>query len=280
VKYVGAHVSTTGGVENAPLNAQEIGAKAVALFTRNQRQWASKPLTDENIRLFKENLTKVGIEPRFVMPHDSYLINIGSPDPEKRRKSLDALLDEATRCDQLGIPLLNFHPGSHMGELTEDECLAVIAEGVEEVLAKTKQVSLLIEATAGQGTNVGYKFEHLAAIIAKVKTKKRVGVCIDTCHIFAAGYDIRTPKAYKETIARFDDIVGLKYLRGMHLNDSKYDFGTKKDRHENIGKGFLGIDAFRNVMTDPRLDDIPLILETNDPEIWPEEIKTLYSLGR
>ncbi|HUZ18617.1 MAG TPA: deoxyribonuclease IV, partial [Spirochaetia bacterium] len=181
---------------------------------------------------------------------------------------------------QLSIPLLNFHPGSHMGELSEDECLAVIAEGIEEVLAKTTQVTLLIEATAGQGTNVGYKFEHLAAIIAKVKTKKRVGVCIDTCHIFAAGYDIRTPKAYKETIARFDDIVGLKYLGGMHLNDSKYDFGTKKDRHENIGKGFLGIDAFRNVMTDPRLDDIPLILETNDPEIWPQEIKTLYSLGK
>ena len=273
-------MSTTGGVENAPLNAQEIGAKALALFTRNQRQWASKPLTDESIRLFKENLAKVGIEPRFVMPHDSYLINIGSPDPDKRRKSLDALLDEATRCDQLSIPLLNFHPGSHMGELSEDECLGVIAEGIEEVLAKTTQVTLLIEATAGQGTNVGYKFEHLAAIIAKVKTKKRVGVCIDTCHIFAAGYDIRTPKAYKETIARFDDIVGLKYLGGMHLNDSKYDFGTKKDRHENIGKGFLGIDAFRNVMTDPRLDDIPLILETNDPEIWPQEIKTLYSLGK
>lgn len=280
MKFVGAHVSTTGGVENAPINEQEIGGRALALFTRNQRQWSSKPFTADNIRLFKENLAKSGIEPRHVLPHDSYLINIGSPEPDKRRKSLDALLDEATRCDQLGIPLLNFHPGSHMNMISEEECLAIIAEGIDEVLEKTKGVSLLIEATAGQGTNVGYKFEHLAAVIKHVKTKKRVGVCVDTCHVFAAGYDIRTPAAYKETLARFEGVVGMKYLKGMHLNDSKYDFQSKKDRHERIGKGFLGIEAFRSVMTDPRLDDIPLILETPEPELWAEEIKTLYSFAK
>lgn len=280
MKFVGAHVSTTGGVENAPINEQEIGGRALALFTRNQRQWNSKPFTDDNIRQFKENLAKSGIEPRHVLPHDSYLINIGSPEPDKRRKSLDALLDEATRCDQLGIPFLNFHPGSHMNMISEEDCLKVIAEGIDQVLEKTKQVSLLIEATAGQGTNVGYKFEHLAAIIKQVKTRKRVGVCVDTCHVFAAGYDLRTPAAYKETLSRFEGIVGMKYLKGMHLNDSKYDFQSKKDRHERIGKGFLGIEAFRNVMTDPRLDDIPLILETPEPELWAEEITTLYSLAK
>ncbi|HUX20278.1 MAG TPA: deoxyribonuclease IV [Spirochaetia bacterium] len=278
MKYVGAHVSTTGGVENAPINAKAIGARAFALFTRNQRQWASKPLNEESIRLFKENLAASGIRPEHVLPHDSYLINIGGPDKEIRKKSLDALYDETFRASQLEIRYLNFHPGSHLKQMSEEECLILIAEGMNEVLSKTKGVALLIEGTAGQGSNVGYRFEHLASIIAQVEDKKRVGVCLDTCHTFAAGYDLRSPEAYAKTMEEFGKVVGFKYLKGMHLNDSKYDFGTKKDRHDGIGKGFLGLDAFRNVMNDPRLNDIPMILETNDPDRWAEEIELLYGM--
>lgn len=278
MKYVGAHVSTAGGVENAPLNAQKIGARAFALFTRNQRQWASKPLSEESIRLFKENLEGSGIRVEHVLPHDSYLINIGSPKMDIRKKSLDALYDETFRASQLGIRYLNFHPGSHLNEMTEEECLTIIAAGMNDIISRTKEVALVIEGTAGQGSNVGYRFEHLAAIIDQVEDKKRVGVCLDTCHTFAAGYDIKSPEGYEKTMEEFDKIVGFSYLRGMHLNDSKFELGSKKDRHDGIGKGHLGIDAFRNVMNDPRLDDIPLVLETNDPEKWAEEIKTLYSL--
>jgi len=278
MKYVGAHVSTSGGVENAPLNAQKIGARAFALFTRNQRQWASKPLSEESIRLFKANLEASRILPEHVLPHDSYLINIGSPKLDIRKKSLDALYDEAFRASQLGVRYLNFHPGSHLKEMSEEECLSIIAAGVNEVLAKTDGVALVIEGTAGQGSNVGYRFEHLATIIDQVEDTKRVGVCLDTCHTFAAGYDIRTPDTYENTMTEFGKIVGFEYLRGIHLNDSKFGLGSKKDRHDNIGKGLLGIDAFRNLMNDPRLDDIPMVLETNDPEIWAEEIKTLYGL--
>jgi len=278
MKYVGAHVSTSGGVENAPLNEQAIGGKALALFTRNQRQWASKPLTEESISLFKENLAAVGIAPKHVLPHDSYLINVGNPGKEIRTKSIAALLDETSRCEQLGIPLINFHPGSHMREVSEEECLKLIAEAMNEILAKTTGVTLVIEATAGQGSNVGYRFEHLAALIEQTDDKSRVGVCIDTCHIYAAGYDIRTPEVYEKTMKEFASIVGFKYLKGMHLNDAKGDLGSKKDRHDSIGKGTLGIETFRPVMNDKRLDDIPLILETIDESLWAEEIKTLYSL--
>lgn len=279
MKYVGAHVSTSGGVQNAPLNAQKIGARALALFTRNQRQWKSKPLTEENIRLFKENLEKSGIRPEHVLPHDSYLINIGSPDMEVRTKSLDALYDETSRAEQLGIHYLNFHPGSHLRKMSEEECLKVIADGMNEVLGKTRGVALLIEGTAGQGSNVGYRFEHLAAIIEGVEDKSRVGVCLDTCHTFAAGYDIQSVEGYARTMEEFASIVGFGYLKGAHLNDSKFGLGTKKDRHDGIGKGLLGIEGFRNVMNDPRFDDIPMVLETNDPERWAEEIKLLYSLS-
>lgn len=278
MKYVGAHVSTSGGVQNAPPNAQKIGARALALFTRNQRQWASKPLTDESISQFKENLAASGIAPAHVLPHDSYLINIGSPDKEVRKKSMDALYDETHRASQLAIPYLNFHPGSHLKQISEEECLKIIAEGVNEILSKTEGVALLIEGTAGQGSNVGYRFEHLATIIEQVEDKKRVGVCLDTCHTFAAGYDLRSPEAYEKSMDEFAKVVGFKYLKGMHLNDSKYDLGTKKDRHDGIGKGFLGLDAFKNVMNDSRLDDIPMILETNDPDRWAEEIKLLYDM--
>jgi deoxyribonuclease-4 len=278
MKYVGAHVSAAGGVENAPLNAAKIGAKAFALFTKNQKQWQAKPLSEENIAAFKKNLAAVGISPRHVLPHDSYLINLGHPDPEKREKSVLALLDEARRVEQLGLPYLNFHPGSHLGAMDEKECLEVIAAGMKRILAETGRVTLLLETTAGQGGYVGYTFEQLAVILALVKREKRSGVCLDTCHVFAAGYDLRTADTYERTMKKFDGIIGRQYLRAAHINDSKVELGSRKDRHDSIGRGKLGMEAFRLLMNDPRFDDLPLILETIDDTLWADEIKLLYSL--
>ncbi|MEO2068142.1 MAG: deoxyribonuclease IV [Desulfurobacteriaceae bacterium] len=278
MKFVGAHVSIAGGVFNAPLNAKEIGAKAFALFTKNQRQWKAKPLTEETITKFRENLKKVEISPEYVLPHDSYLINLGHPEEEKRRKSIEAFIDEVNRCYQLGLKYINFHPGSHLGKVSEKECLKIIADSINEVLGRTKEVILVLENTAGQGSNVGYRFEHLAEIINMVEDKSRIGVCLDTCHMFAAGYDIRTEETYEKTMKEFDEIVGFKYLKGMHLNDAKSQLGSRVDRHHSIGRGNIGLDAFKFIMNDKRLDNIPLILETIDPSIWAEEIKLLYSL--
>ena len=277
-KFVGAHTSAAGGVFNAPLNAMEIGAQAFALFTKNQRQWAAKPLETKVIDQFKANLEKSGIVPKHVLPHDSYLINLGHPELEKRQKSFDAFVDEVERCTLLGLDRLNFHPGSHLKKISEEECLDAIAENMNWTLDKTEGVTLVLENTAGQGSNLGWKFEHLAHIIDKVEDKTRVGVCIDTCHMFTAGYDIRTKEAYDISMAEFENIVGFKYLRGMHLNDSKPDLGSHVDRHDSIGKGKIGLEAFRYIMNDPRMDDIPLILETIDDSIWAEEIRLLYSL--
>ena len=277
-KFVGAHVSAAGGVENAPLNAQRIGARAFALFTKNQKQWQAKPLTAESIAAFKKNLAACGISPRHVLPHDSYLINLGHPDPEKREKSVRALLDEAVRAEQLGLPFLNFHPGSHLGELPEEECLDIVADGMKRVLAETERVGLLVEITSGQGGNIGYRFEHLARILERVALPGRTGVCLDTCHMFTAGYDIRTAEAYGKSMRRFDSLVGRRSLRAAHLNDAKADLGSRKDRHDSIGKGKLGLEAFRLLMNDPRFDDLPLVLETIDETLWPAEIALLYSL--
>ena len=276
-KYVGAHVSASGGVYNAVDNALEIGAKAFALFVKNQRQWSAKPLDEKTIAKFKEKLEASGIEPKHVLPHDSYLINLGHPEDEKREKSMNAFLDEVHRCEQLGLVKLNFHPGSHLKKISEEECLDRIAEAMNWTLENSESVSLVIENTAGQGSNLGYKFEHLAYLIDKVKDKSRVGVCIDTCHMFTAGYDIRTKEAYEKTWAEFDAIVGFEYLQGMHINDSKPPLGSRVDRHHSLGKGEIGLDAFRFIMNDPRMDDIPLVLETIDESLWPEEIKLLYS---
>jgi len=278
MKFVGAHVSTAGGVFNAPLNAEKIGAKAFALFTKNQRQWKAKPLTNEAIKKFKDNLKKVKISPKHVLPHDSYLINLGHPEEEKRRRSIEAFIDEVERCYLLGLKYLNFHPGSHLKKVPEKECLRIIADSINEIHGRTKEIILVLENTAGQGSNVGYRFEHLAEIIDMVEDKSRIGVCLDTCHMFAAGYDIRTEPAYLKTMEEFDSIIGFKYLRGMHLNDAKSSFGSRVDRHQSIGKGNIGLEAFRLIMNDERLDDIPLILETPDPSIWADEIKLLYSL--
>jgi deoxyribonuclease-4 len=280
MKYVGAHVSASGGVENAPLNANAIGARAFALFTKNQKQWFSNPLTKASIKFFRENCGKLGYKPFQVLPHDSYLINLGHPDQEQLEKSRVAFLDEMQRCEQLGLDRLNFHPGSHLNAIDIEECLKRIAESVNIVLGKTRGVTAVIENTAGQGTNLGHTFEQLRVIIDNVEDKARVGVCIDTCHAYTAGYDVKTPEGFRETFEKFDQVIGFEYLKGMHLNDTKKERATRVDRHESIGSGCLGEEAFALLMNDPRFDDMPLILETPDETLWEEEIRRLYSLVR
>jgi deoxyribonuclease-4 len=278
MKYIGAHVSAAGGVENAPLNAFKIGAKAFAIFTKNQKQWKAAPLTEKSISLFKENCNKYGYLPGHILPHDGYLINPGSSDPEMIVKSREALLDEMHRCEQLGITMLNFHPGAHLGKMTEDDCLKIVAESINICLQNTNGVTAVIENTAGQGSAVGYKFEHLKSIIDMVDDKSRVGVCIDTCHSYAAGYDLKNQEGYDLAFKEFERIVGLNYLKGFHLNDARKGLGSRVDRHESIGKGDLGEETFIRLMNDPRFDNIPIILETPDEEIWAEEIAWLYSV--
>ena len=275
MKYIGAHVSIAGGVENAPLNAAAIGAKAFAMFTKNQRQWASPPLTQESIKAFKANCKAHGFSAEHILPHDGYLINLGNPDPAKRAQSLKAFTDEMSRCMQLGLDRLNFHPGSHLREIPEDDCLKLIAESVNAALSETEGVTAVIENTAGQGSNLGYSFEQIARIMELIEDQSRVGVCIDTCHSFAAGYDLK----YEQTMNAFERIIGFRFLRGVHLNDSKSVLGGHLDRHNSIGKGELGLEPFRRLMNDRRFDNIPMVLETIDETLWPEEIKLLYSFA-
>lgn len=275
MKYIGAHVSASGGVQNAPVNAYEIGATAFALFTKNQRQWKSSPLTDENIRLFKENCEKYGYGPAQILPHDSYLINLGNPGKDELNKSREAFLDEMQRCEQLGLDRLNFHPGGSLGKISDEECLKIIAESINITLGKTNGVTAVIENTAGQGSNLGYTFEQIRYIIDHVDDKSRVGVCIDTCHAYAAGYDLSNDEGFADTFKKFDEIIGFKYLKGMHLNDAKKGLGSRVDRHESLGKGILGITVFKNIMNDDRFNGIPLILETPEETIWAEEIAML-----
>lgn len=280
MKYVGAHVSASGGVYNAPINASAIGAKAFALFVKNQRQWKAKDLETKVIDRWFLELEKSGIQTKHILPHDSYLINLGHPVVENREKSLDGFIHELKRCEILKLDRLNFHPGSHLRKITEDECLTNISESLNRALDATadSDIKLVIENTAGQGSNLGYKFEHLAQIIDKVEDKSRMGVCIDTCHMFTAGYDIRTKEAYDKTWNDFDNIVGRQYLMGMHINDSKPELGSKVDRHDSLGVGKIGWDAFKFIMNDDRMDDIPLVLETINEDIWAQEIQALYDL--
>ena len=273
MKYIGAHVSASGGVESAPVNAHKIGANAFALFTKNQRQWVSKPLTEESIRLFKENCAKYDFQPEYILPHDSYLINLGHPEPEGLEKSRAAFLDEMQRCEQLGLKLLNFHPGSHLNKISVEDWLSLIAESINITLEKTKEVTAVIENTAGQGSNLGNEFWHLKYIIDRVEDKTRVGVCLDTCHTFTAGYDLL--EDYEKVFNEFEEVVGFQYLRAMHLNDSKKALGSRVDRHDSIGKGFIGFPFFEKLMRDPRFDNMPLILETIDETLWPQEIAWL-----
>lgn len=275
MKYIGAHVSASGGVEQAVTRAVEIGANAFALFTKNQRQWRAAPLSGETIDNFKSACEKHNFKPGQILPHDSYLINLGHPVEDALEKSRDAFIDEMARCQQLGLSLLNFHPGSHLKQIPEDVCLARIADSINIALSKTEGVTAVIENTAGQGSNLGFRFEHLAAIIDGVEDKSRVGVCIDTCHAFAAGYDLRTEAECENTFAEFERIVGFRYLRGMHLNDAKSAFGSRVDRHHSLGDGNIGHTPFRWLMRDRRFDGIPLILETINPDIWAQEIAWL-----
>jgi deoxyribonuclease IV len=275
MKFIGAHVSAGGGVENAPLNAKEIGANAFALFTKNQRQWNSPPLTPKSVEAFKANCAKFGFLAEMILPHDSYLINLGHPEAEPLAKSREAFLDEMQRCEQLGLKLLNFHPGSHLQKIEISACLTNIAESINFVLERTKGVTAVLENTAGQGSNLGHIFEQIAEIISQVEDKSRVGVCIDTCHTFTAGYDLRVKEEYERTWAKFGDIIGFDYLRGIHLNDSKKELGSRVDRHDNVGKGLIGIELFKMVMKDDRLNNIPIILETPDETLWAEEIQLL-----
>lgn len=278
MKYIGAHVSAAGGVENAPVRAHEIGATGFALFTKNQRQWTAKPLTEESIKAFKENCEKYGFTMDAIIPHDSYLINLGHPEKPKLQKSRDAFLDELQRCEQLGIKMLNFHPGSHLKKISESECLKIIADSINWALDKTGTVKAAIENTAGQGTNMGFRFEHLAEIMDQVEDKDRVGVCIDTAHAFVAGYDLSTEEGFTDTFRQFEQIIGFDKLLAMHLNDSKKELGTKVDRHDSLGDGFIGWTPFELIMKDERFDGIPLILETPNLDRWPEEIRKLKEL--
>lgn len=279
MKYIGAHVSAAGGVENAPLNACKIGAKAFALFTKNQKQWKASPLTEKSISLFKENCKKYSYLSKYILPHDGYLINPGSPDKEMLEKSREALLDEMQRCEQLGLSMLNFHPGAHLNKITENDCLKNVAESINLVLQKTKGVTTVIENTAGQGSSVGYKFEHLRTIIDLVDNKSRIGVCIDTCHAYASGYDIKHEDGYHRAFSEFDRIIGLSYLKGLHLNDTRKGLASRVDRHESIGKGDLGKEVFIRIMKDSRFDNMPIILETPDDDLWAEEIAWLYKVS-
>lgn len=275
MKYIGAHVSASGGVEAAPINAHEIGANAFALFTKNQRQWVAKPLTEESIALFRKNCEQYGFSADYILPHDSYLINLGHPEQEGLTKSRDAFLDEMQRCEQLGLKLLNFHPGSHLNKISIEACLDRVAESINIVLSKTKGVTAVIENTAGQGSNVGNEFWQLRHIIDRVEDKSRVGVCLDTCHTFTSGYDFRSD--YEKVFKEFDEQVGFNYLRGIHLNDSKKALASHVDRHDSIGKGLIGVDFFKQMMKDNRFDNMPIILETPDETLWKEEIALLRS---
>ncbi|PJX15522.1 deoxyribonuclease IV [Halomonas sp. 141] len=275
MKYLGAHVSAAGGADQAVQRAVEIGATAFALFTKNQRQWQGKPLTDEAIAAFKRACRIHGFAPAQILPHDSYLINLGHPEAEGLDKSRAAFIDEMQRCEQLGLTLLNFHPGSHLNKISEADCLSRIAESINLALDATQGVTAVIENTAGQGTNLGWRFEHLASIIEQVDDKRRVGVCIDTCHAFAAGYDLRSAEATRATLDELGSVVGFEYLRGMHLNDAKSDFASRVDRHHSLGQGNIGLAAFTTIMQDARIDGIPMILETIEPEIWADELNWL-----
>lgn len=278
MKRIGAHVSASGGVFNAPLNAAKIGADAFAMFVKNQRRWDAPPLSAEETIAFKDALKQSGIRAEHVLVHDSYLINLGHPREAEREKSLNAFIDEIRRCEALGLRLLNFHPGSHLNEISAQQCMDNIAGSLNFAIANTSGVKLVLENTAGQGSNLGYDFAQLAYVIDKISNKDRIGVCIDTCHAFAAGYDLRSPQAYERTMSEFDRAIGYRFLSGMHLNDTKNELGVRKDRHESLGRGFLGLAAFENIMNDPNIDEIPLILETIDDSLWAEEIALLRSM--
>ena len=277
-KFIGAHVSTAGGVDKAFDNAKTINAKAISLFVKNQRQWNAKPLDNKTIEAFKSKLTNSQITTDYTLPHAGYLINLGAPDPEKRQKSLDSFINEMSRCNQLGLKHLNIHPGSHLREITEEESLNHVIECIDKAMSEIPNITVILETTAGQGSNLGYKFEHIGYIIKGVADKSKIGTCIDTCHSFSAGYNLKDPAGYDLAIKEFEKYIGFEYLKGIHLNDTKFDCGKRKDRHEQIGKGFLGIEFFERFMNDPHFNNMPIILETPDSTQWKAEIEMLYRM--
>lgn len=277
MKYFGAHVSAEGGVEKTPLRANEIGAKSFALFTRSASRWRSAALKKAQIDTFKAACEEYGYTPDLILPHDSFLINLGSPDAEKLQMSRDAFLDEFRRCEQLGLTMLNFHPGSHLGQIDPDKCLDLIAESINYTLDVTEGVTAVIENTAGQGSNLGHTFEQIARIIDGVEDKSRIGVCVDTCHTYSAGYDLATEEGYERTWKEFDEVIGRDYLKALHLNDDKRELASRIDRHASLGQGTLGKEFFIRLANDSRFDNMPIILETPAPELWQDEIAWLYS---
>ena len=278
MKYLGAHVSTAGGLHTAPPRAQALGATAFAIFTRNQRRWAAKPLTDQEADAFREQCAAAGIPLRRVLPHAGYLINLGAPDAAVVRKSQAAFLDEFDRCRRLGLRGLNLHPGSHLGKMEDAACMDQITAFLNQAIAEIPEVTVVYECTAGQGSHLGHTFAQLAGLIDRIDDKSRVGVCLDTCHLHAAGYDLTTAAAYERTMREFEQVVGLRYLAGAHLNDSKTALGSRVDRHASLGKGTMGWEPFRLLMNDPRFDEIPLITETVDSDLWAEELTQLRAL--
>ena len=278
MKLLGAHVSTAGGVHTAPERARALGANAFAIFTRNQRRWAAKPLTDAEAAAFREQCAACGFPLHHVLPHAGYLINLGAPDDGVVRKSQAGFLDEFERCRRLGLRYLNFHPGSHLGKMSDAACTAQITGLLNEAIAQVPDVVAVYESTAGQGSHLGHTFAQLAALIDGIEDKSRIGVCLDTCHLHAAGYDLTTASSYESTMREFEREVGLRYLVGAHLNDSKTALGSRVDRHESLGKGTMGWAPFRLLMNDPRFDDKPLITETVNQEIWAEELTQLRAL--
>ncbi|MDC7228129.1 MAG: deoxyribonuclease IV [Spirochaetales bacterium] len=279
-KYVGAHVTTAGGVENSLLHADHIKAAGFALFTRNQRRWESHALTVESIRLFRERMIEYGYTAEQVLPHNSYLINLAQPDPQKRARSYDVFIDELRRVELLGLKFLNFHPGSTVGIISKDEGIELIADAINRAHLELGETVHVLETTSGQKNKIGGTFEELAEIIERVEDKSRIGVCIDTCHIFAAGYDISTLDGWQRTIQEFDRIIGLEYLKGLHLNDSAGTLDSRIDRHANIGEGEIGLEGFRALMNDSRLDKKPMILETPAKREWDKELELLRGLIR
>jgi len=276
--YIGPHVSIGGGVANAPKNAKALGATGFGMFVKNQRQWTAAPYAPADIEAFKRQMATDGYTTAQVMPHAGYLINLANPDEEAHAKSMTSLMDELRHCMALGLDKLNFHPGSHLRKLTPQEACARVAQSINTALAQTQGVTLVIENTAGSGGNLGAPFEELRTIIDGVDDKTRVGVCLDTMHTFAAGFDIRTRDGFLATMAHFDRTVGFSYLRGMHINDSKVALNSHVDRHESLGQGLLGIEVFRCIMTDARFENMPLVLETPNEALWEREIQQLMEM--
>ncbi|KAJ3187401.1 hypothetical protein HDU85_006689 [Gaertneriomyces sp. JEL0708] len=280
-KYVGAHVSASGGCQNAIVNGVDIGAAAIALFIRSQRKWTSPPMLASHRTAFGKAVEMSAYDIRkHVVPHGSYLINLANGDAEKWEKAYEAFLDELTRCESVGIGMYNFHPGSALAGSREDG-IRRVAEAINRAHRETQFITILIENCAGQGNTLGCRFEELRAMIDGVENKQRVGICLDTCHMFASGYDMRTQAAYDATMSEFGSVIGFEYLKAVHLNDSKVDLGAKKDRHESIGQGYIGLEGFRCLMNDDRFNGVPMVLETPDKEggaMWKREIDLLYGL--